>query len=40
MNHLKNFMQEIPEKEREEMEELIGEDIGLLELATCAGREV
>jgi hypothetical protein len=40
MNHLKNGMQEIPEKEREELKELIDEDFGLLELATNAGREV
>jgi len=40
MNHLKNVMEKIPEKEREELEELIDEDFGLLELATNARREV
>jgi len=40
MNHLENVMQEIPEKEREELKELIDEDFGLLELTTNAGRVV
>jgi hypothetical protein len=40
MNHLKNVMQEIPEKELEERTEMIDEDSGLLELATDGGREV
>jgi len=40
MNHLENVMQEIPEKEREELKELIIEVFGLFELATGAGRDV
>jgi len=40
MNHLEDFMQETPEKEREKLRELIDEDFGLLELATNAGRGV
>jgi len=40
MNQLENVVQEIPEKEREELKELIDEDFGLLELATNSGREV
>jgi hypothetical protein len=40
VNHLKNMMGEVPEKEQEELKQLIAEDIGLLELATNAGRDI
>jgi len=40
MNQLENVVQEIPEKEREELKELIDEDFGLLELAINSGRAV
>jgi hypothetical protein len=32
--------EEVPEKEQEELKELIDKDFGLLELATNAGRDV
>jgi len=36
INYLKNIMEEVPEKERQWLKELIDEDFGLLELATNA----
>jgi hypothetical protein len=39
INHLKNIMEEVPEKEQRDLKELIDRDFGLLELTTNAGRD-
>jgi hypothetical protein len=40
INHLKTVMEEVPEKEQEDLKQLIDKDFGSLKLATNAGRDV
>jgi hypothetical protein len=39
INYLKSIMAEVPDKECQELKEIVDEDYGLLELATNAGRD-